>query len=123
MEVAAGVRGFDGTLGGLMAIAKGAKTPWRAQWPLQVVLMPLGAEEIARLMRAAPWRVGMLWHEAAVADALVRVWAEKDAVGALAWASQVVPVYRRTELRGEILKAYGAVDMDRALDHLLSLYA
>ena len=115
VEVAAGVRGFDGTVGGLIAIAKAAKTPWRAQWPLQVVLMPLGAEEIAKLTRAAPWRQGMLWHEAAVMDVLVRVWAEKDAVGALAWASQALPVYRRTDLRGEILKAYGAVDMDRAL--------
>ena len=105
---------FDGTVGGLLRLAKGSRLLLRAEAKLFLVLEPLPAAQIAGLVKAFPLRSIPLWHENAVMNALLQQWAEKDADGALKWAAGL-PKVRQHEVRLTILRNVAATDAERAL--------
>jgi len=105
---------WDGTLAGLLQLAKDTRDYRRTLVMLHLALEPLPAEKIGELTAAFPWRPSLLDHENNVMGALLNQWTEKDADAALRWASRL-PQPRSRTARTQILQALAQLDADRAI--------
>jgi hypothetical protein len=105
---------FDGTVDGLLRMAKAARSAVRAQLQLSLVLQPLPAVRVGELAASFPRHPDLQWHEVAVRSALLQDWAEKDAAAALRWAGRL-PKSSAGSVRLEILRYLAAADLKEAL--------
>jgi hypothetical protein len=105
---------FDGTLAGLLRMAKETGPLSRANAMLYLVLEPLPPAKIAELTKSFPQTGERSGYEKAVLTALLQQWTAKDAAGALKWAGGLSR-NRRAEVRLEILRTLAATDPDQAV--------
>jgi hypothetical protein len=105
---------WDGTIAGLLQLAKDIREYRRTLVLLHLTLEPLPAEKIGELTAAFPWRPSLSDYENNVMNALLDQWAAKDAEAALRWAAGL-PRHRSRQVRTQILQTLAALEADKAI--------